>query len=119
VTDQLSIKGLRLRTRVGVTEEERASPQGVVVDVIVSTNLAPPGVSDDLTDTIDYASLISTIAEAVEKKEARLLETLAQRIVVEVEKIKEATGCTVEVSKEMVPVPEKVDQVSVRIERQF
>lgn len=119
MTDLVSVKGLRLSARVGVTEEERAAPQGVVVDLVVSANLVPAGFSDDLTDTIDYASLISSIAAVVEKEEARLLETLAQRIVNEVEKIKEATGCTVEVSKEIVPVPEKVDQVSVRIERQF
>jgi FolB domain-containing protein len=119
MTDHVLVKGLRLRTRVGVTEEERSSPQGVVVDLAVSTNLAPAGTSDDLADTIDYAALIASIAEVVEEGEAKLLETLAQRIAAKVEEIKDATGVTVEVSKEISPVEEKVDQVSVRIERQF
>jgi dihydroneopterin aldolase/2-amino-4-hydroxy-6-hydroxymethyldihydropteridine diphosphokinase len=119
MTDQVLIRGLHLRARVGVTDEERSSPQGVVVDVALSTNLAPAGASDDLADTVDYASLITSIAAVVEQGEARLLETLAHRIVEKVEEIKEATGVTVEVSKEIVPVEEKVDRVSVRIERHF
>ena len=119
MTDQLAIRGLHLSARVGVTEEERSAPQGVVVDVIVSTNLAPAGMSDDLGDTIDYARLISDVAETVQGGEAQLLETLAHRIAAKVEKMKDATGVTVEVSKEIVPVEEKVDQVSVRIERHF
>jgi FolB domain-containing protein len=119
VTDHLVIRGLRLETRVGVTEEERSRPQGVIVDLTLSTNLAPAGLSDDLDDTIDYAALISSVAEVVEQGETNLLETIAHRIALKVEEIKEATGVTVEVSKEIVPVEEKVDQVSVRIERQF
>jgi dihydroneopterin aldolase/2-amino-4-hydroxy-6-hydroxymethyldihydropteridine diphosphokinase len=108
-----------LRAHVGVTEEERSSAQVIVVDVGVATNLAPAGASDDLGDTIDYAALISSIAEVVQSQEARLLETVAQRIAAKVEEIKEATGVTVEVSKEIVPVVENVDRVSVLIERQF
>lgn len=119
MTDTLVINGLHLATRVGVTPEERATPQRVVVDVVVSTNLAAAGRSDDLRETIDYAALIASVADAVESEEANLLETLAHRIVARVEEIKEATGVTVEVWKEIVPVEEEVDRVSVRIERQF
>ena len=119
MTDQLAIRGLRLSGRVGVTDEERSIPQGIVVDVTVSTNLAPAGMSDELADTIDYARLISDVAEIVQQGEVKLLETLAQRIAAKVEEIKDATGVTVEISKEIVPVEENVDQVSVRIERHF
>jgi FolB domain-containing protein len=119
MTDRLVISGLHLKARVGVTEEERSSPQGIVVDVTVTTNLAPAGMSDDLEDTIDYARLITDVAEVVEQGEAKLLEALAHRIAARVEEIKDATGVTVEVRKEIVPIEENVDQVSVRIERQF
>jgi FolB domain-containing protein len=113
------VRGLHLRAHVGVAEEERATAQGIVVDVTVTTDLARAGASDDLADTIDYAGLLSGIAKVVEEREANLLEALAERIVRKVEETKTATGVTVEVSKEIVPVEENVDQVSVRIERQF
>ena len=119
MTDQLVVRGLRLSARVGATDEERSRPQGVVVDLVVATNLAPAGLSDQLGDTIDYAALVSSVARVIEDGEAHLLETLAQRVVEKIEEIKEATGVTVEVWKENVPVEENVDQVSVRIERQF
>lgn len=119
MNDKLVISGLHLSTRVGVTPDERAAPQRVVVDVVVATNLAAAAHSDDLAETIDYAALITSIADAVESEEANLLETLAHRIVARVEEIKAATGVSVEVWKEIVPVEEEVDRVSVRIERQF
>jgi FolB domain-containing protein len=119
MTDQLVVKGLRLVARVGVTDEERATPQGVVVDLVVRTNLAAAGGSDDLAETIDYSTLISSVAEVVQGQEANLLETLAHRVAAKVEEIEEATGVTVEVSKEIVPIEENVERVGVRIERQF
>ena len=119
MNDHIVVKGLRLKAHVGVTETERAEPQGVIVDVVVATDLSAAGTTDDLEDTIDYAALISSIATAVQSGEAKLLETLAHRIIEKVSEIKAATGVTVEVSKEIVPVEENVEGVIVRIERQF
>jgi dihydroneopterin aldolase/2-amino-4-hydroxy-6-hydroxymethyldihydropteridine diphosphokinase len=119
MTDHVVVKGLRVPVRVGVTPEERARPQVVVVDLDVTTDLSAAGSSDDLEDTIDYAALVSSVDTLLREDEANLLEALAQRIVEEVAEIKEATGVTVEVSKEIVPITEKVDGVTVRIERQF
>jgi dihydroneopterin aldolase len=119
MTDHVVIRGLRVPARVGVTTEERSRDQVVVVNVDVSTDLSAAGTSDELHDTIDYAALISSVARLIRSTEAKLLEVLAQKVVDEISHIKEATGVTVEISKELVPVPEKVDEVIVRIERQF
>ena len=119
MTDHVVIKGLRLMTRVGVTEAERSQPQGVVVDVDVETDLAPAGASDELADTVDYAALIASIAGVVRTGEAKLLESFAHRIAERVSEIKAATAVTVEISKEIVPIEENVEEVTVRIERQF
>lgn len=117
--DHVIVKGLRCEARVGVTDEERSAPQVIVVSLDVSTDLSAAGSSDDLEDTIDYAGLISSVDAVVREGEVKLLETIAQRIVEEISEIKEAIGVTVEVSKEIVPVVEKVDGVTIRIERQF
>ena len=119
MNDHLIVRGLRTEARVGVTDAERSKPQGILVSLDVTTDLSAAGVSDDLGDTIDYAALISSVDALVRAREANLLETIAQRIVEKISDIREATGVTVEVSKEIVPVAEKVDAVTVRIERQF
>lgn len=119
MNDHLLIRGLRVETRVGVTEQERAQPQGVVVNLDVATDLSLAGSTDNLKDTVDYAALISAIAALVRDGEVQLLETVADRIANKVSEISHVTGVTVEVSKEIVPVEENVDQVIVRIERQF
>lgn len=119
MTDHLVINGLRVPAHIGVTAEERSQEQTLVVDVDIATDLAPASASDDLSDTIDYAALIASIDALVRSSEVELLETLAQRIADEIAHIQAATGVTVEISKEIVPVTEKVDQVSIRIVRQF
>jgi 7,8-dihydroneopterin aldolase/epimerase/oxygenase len=119
VTDHLVIRGLRVPARIGVTPEERSQPQDLVLNLDISTDLAPAGSSDELDDTIDYDSLITAIADLVRSREVRLLETMADLIVGRVSEVKGANGVTVEVSKEKVPVREEVSEVSVRIERQL
>ncbi|HEY7875826.1 MAG TPA: dihydroneopterin aldolase [Actinomycetota bacterium] len=119
MTDHLVIRGLHVPARIGVTAEERAQEQTLVVNLDVTTDLAPAGASDDLEDTIDYAALISSIDVLVRSSEVELLETLAQKIADEIAHIKEATGVTVEIAKEIVPVTEKVEEVTIKIVRQF
>lgn len=119
MSDSISIRGLRVPARIGVTEEERASPQTLVLNVDVSTDLARAGESDELSDTIDYDSLVGDIARIVQANEVRLLERMAHLVVGRVSEVKGANGVTVEVYKENVPVQEDVAAVSVRIEREL
>jgi dihydroneopterin aldolase len=119
VTDRISITGLRVPARIGVTDEERADPQTLVVNLDVETDLAPAGRSDDLADTIDYDALVGDIAAIVRNTEVKLMETMADLLVRRVSEVKGAKGVTVEVFKERVPVQDDVRQVSVRIERKL
>lgn len=119
MTDRISISGLRVPARIGVTEAERAEPQVLVVNVELSTDLGPAGESDDLADTIDYDSLVTGIAQLVRETEVRLLERMANLIVGRVSLVSGVNGVTVEVYKEKVPVQEDVAAVAVRIERKL
>ena len=100
-----------------MTEEERARPQTVVIDVDVTTDLEKAGRSDDLSTTVDYGSLVDRIAAAVRSIEARLLEHLAEEIASLVGAYEGVRGVAVEVGKASPPVAEEVTRVSVRIER--
>lgn len=117
MSDRLLISGLRVETRVGWTDEERAQPQFVLVDLDVETDVSRSARSDDLADTLDYATLISKVAGYVGAQETRLLERLAGEVAEMVSAMSGVKSVTVEIAKEVVPVEEEVGRVAVRVER--
>ena len=51
MSDRIHIKGLRLVTRVGVPDEERALPQSVAVNVAITLDKSYKGLHDRIEDT--------------------------------------------------------------------
>lgn len=119
MSDRIVLRDLRVSTRVGVGDEERSHPQGVLIDVTIEVDLSAAGASDDLTDTIDYAAVIDRVARLVEGAETRLLEHLAQRVADEMSGVEGAERVTVKIAKESPPVPEDIGEVAVEIEREL
>ena len=78
--DQIHIRQLKLRAVIGVYPSERKAPQVVIVDLALHTDLRVAGRSDQLTDTLDYAALVTRIRKAVTKSRFQLLEALAEYI---------------------------------------
>ncbi|MFN2588332.1 MAG: dihydroneopterin aldolase [Actinomycetota bacterium] len=117
MSDHLLIAGLRVETRVGWSDEERAEPQAVLIDLDVETELGPPAASDDLADTVDYAATIAEVAEHVAAQETRLLERLAGDVAELVSAKKGVKSVTVEIAKEVVPISQEVERVAVRVTR--
>jgi FolB domain-containing protein len=115
--DEIVIRRLRVKSHLGVSDEERARPQFVVLDVRVTADLRPAGRSDELADTIDYGRLTEEIAGLVRSSKTRLLEAMAERVAQMVLDLPGATRVSVELSKEAPPIGEEVDSVGVRIER--
>ncbi len=75
------VEGIALRGRCGVTDEERAVGQTLVVDVRLVPRATGAASSDDLADTVDYARVVELVREVVEGTEFRLLERLAGELV--------------------------------------
>ena len=117
MSDHILISGLRVETKVGWTDEERAAPQAVLVDIDVEIDATVSSASDDLADTIDYAAVISDVARHVSARETRLLERLAAEVAEMVSAVNGVKSVSVEIGKEVVPVPEEVGRVAVRVER--
>ena len=117
MTDRIRIQGLEVETKIGVPDEERATPQAISIDIEISADLAAAGKSDDITDTIDYGRVAEDVAELVRSSEVHLLEYLAEQIAASVGTFPGVTGVTVEVSKRKPPIDEDVGPISVRIER--
>ncbi len=68
------------RSRIGVTSEERAEPQELLVDIDVTLTAGARGTHDDLDETVDYAELAAIAQAVAARDEVRLVETLAERI---------------------------------------
>ncbi len=80
MTDVLRIHGIETFGHHGVFEFERAEGQRFVIDLALGFDTAPAAVSDDLSDTVDYGSLVADVKASVEKDAVDLIEKLAQRI---------------------------------------
>jgi dihydroneopterin aldolase len=117
MSDHIVVSGLRVETKVGWTAEERATPQVVLIDLDLETDFGASASSDDLGDTIDYAAVISEVAGYVAGTETRLLERLATEIAEMVSTKNGVKRVSVEVAKEVVPVPEEVATVTIRTTR--
>ena len=115
--DSINIRGLRVDTHIGVSREERSQPQAVLIDIDLQADLSQAGDTDQLEDTIDYATMVSSVAQLVSSESVRLLEHLAEKIARVLLETKGVKTVTVEIAKESPPVGENVDRIAVRIER--
>jgi len=80
VTDRLIVSGLALFTHCGVTPEERAVGQRIVVDVEMTVELGEAARRGGLEATVDYADLCRQVIEVGEKARHTLLESLAMDV---------------------------------------
>ena len=78
--DRLRIHELRVRSRVGVTTQERRLPQEVLVSVTLHADLAKSCRSDRLEDTVDYKAVKKAILAECESRSFKLIECMAGTI---------------------------------------
>ena len=78
--DNIIIKGIRFHGSHGVPKEERKIGGHYEIDAILQVSLAKAGKSDDLENTIDYASVVDQIVEIGTQQEFHLVEAMAETI---------------------------------------
>ena len=78
--DRVLLEGMVFFGRHGVLTAERELGQRFVVDVEMRLNLRRAGVSDDLTETVDYREVHRRVREVVEGEPFDLIEAVAERI---------------------------------------
>jgi len=118
MADLIRITGIKGFGYHGVFEAERTNGQDFYVDVELEVDLTRASVSDDVTDTINYAEVTDLVVEEITTNPASLIEKLARRIA---ERIKvnfaQAARVTVTVHKPQAPVSAEVKDISVTISR--
>ena len=78
--DRIILKGMRFYGYHGVNPEEKALGQSYVVDLAADVDLARPGASDRLEDTVSYTLMYRIAKSVIEGDSRNLLEALAQEI---------------------------------------
>jgi FolB domain-containing protein len=116
-TDLVEVRGLRLRARIGVTQEERAQEQGVVISVAARLDTRRASALDDITETLDYEEAVRQISKIVSGESYALAETLADRIARTLLSNPSVDDVWVRISKPEVTLAEEVDEVAVEISR--
>jgi dihydroneopterin aldolase len=110
---QAKVEGLVVHAYCGVTDEERALPQALRVEL---DYLCEAETGDELAGTVNYEAIIENVAGVLEKEEFGLLETGARRVGEHVlsgfPAVREVTAL---VTKLRVPVSRTVSGVSVEV----
>lgn len=103
--DSILLKNIRVRTHIGVPDDERTSSQDVLVTIELLHPLQRIGTSDDIQNGIDYAKVteeVMTLAKTERKTIERFAEDVAKVIL---EKFKPEGGVKVTVTKKpMLPL---------------
>jgi dihydroneopterin aldolase len=117
VSDRIIVEGMTFQGTHGIHEHEQRTPQPFEVDVELALNLQPAGLSDDLTQTADYARVFDTCRQIVESTRFNLVEALAEAIAHELLAGFPADEVTIRVRKPAVDLGGPFRAVGVEIRR--
>ncbi len=112
--DQIIIQELEVAYRVGVSEDERATPQRLMLNLELQTDFSSAGTSDRLEHTIDYFQVTRRLLAFGEGRSWRLLEKLAEDVANLILTEFQADSVMVEVRKFII---HEARYVAVRIHR--
>src|ERR1700761_4285545 len=113
MADRIELRGLTVRGRHGVFDQERAAGQDFVVDITVWIDLAGAAASDELSDTYDYGALAQRAAGIVAGPPRNLIETVAGEIAEDVMNDERVHAVEVAVHKPQAPIAQNFADVAV------
>jgi dihydroneopterin aldolase len=116
-SDRIILHNMRFRGYHGTLAAERELGQRFEVDVELQLDLSRAMASDALEDTADYSHAYAVVQEEVEKRQYRLLETLAGSIARRLLAELPIMAVVVRVRKPQVPLPGVLAYSAVEIER--
>ncbi len=115
MSDRIELRGLRCSVVVGVLAEERDRAQPIEIDLDLVRPFEAAAISFDLSETTNYADVLTLAERVATEGRFLLLETLVYRVAREVLALDDAIeSVTVAARKTRPPVPEDVATVGVR-----
>ncbi|WP_114193126.1 dihydroneopterin triphosphate 2'-epimerase [Edaphovirga cremea] len=76
----IRIKNLRLRTYIGIKEEEINNKQDIVINVVIHYPAEKARDSENIADALNYRTITKEIIQLVEQNRFALLEKLTQDV---------------------------------------
>ena len=117
MADVIALRGHRVLAYCGALPEEQERRQPFEIDLDIEADLSTAGISDVLSDTIDYGAIAAAVDDAIVGGRFVLIERVAQVVADVVLAHPQATAVTVEVRKVRPPVPQDLATSGVRIRR--
>jgi dihydroneopterin aldolase len=115
--DKIVIKGLRVFAYHGVNPEEKENGQTFELDITLHTDLSRAGMTDDLNDTINYASVAKLASAVMLQEKNDLIERAAARVADAILENYPTEAVTVLLKKPETPMKADFDFVGVEITR--
>lgn len=115
--DRIVVRGLRAHARHGVLAAERSAGQPFGLDLDLEVDARAAAASDELGDTVDYATVAAGAVAVLAGEPVALLETLADRIAGAVLSHPGVRAVTVTVHKPQAPLGLAFDDVAVVLRR--
>jgi FolB domain-containing protein len=75
----INISDLEVVTIIGMLEEEKITPQRLIVNLQIKFDASDAAKSDNIDDTIDYFELTKIVKDFIENSRFELLEKLADQ----------------------------------------
>ena len=113
--DTVYVHGLVVEAHIGVTAEERAVPQPLLLDLEVACDTSAAATSDAIDQAVDYHALAQAVEAHVAQSRVQLLETLAESVAALIRAQFDVPWVFVKVGKPR--ILDSADEVGVAIER--
>ncbi|PYV19737.1 MAG: dihydroneopterin aldolase [Acidobacteria bacterium] len=78
--ERITLSGIKLRPRIGVSPGERRLPQPCEADVTLWGDFQAAARADALDQTVDYSAVLARVESTANSREYNLIETLARAI---------------------------------------
>ena len=116
--DRLTLAGVRLQPRIGVTPGERRFPQACTADVTIWGDFEAAAATDELADACDYGRILDMVLEVAHGREYNLLESLAYRTARSILQAFPVARVAVKMRKQPAGMLDTIDHVEVEVEQE-
>lgn len=116
--DKIIINEAHLLCNIGVSKEERKKKQEIIIDAELFLDIKKASQTDDIKNAANYSEVYEFLKDAAQKKEYKLIETLAEEIAESILNKFPIEKITVRVKKPAALANRNVKSVAVEITRE-
>ncbi|WKY43802.1 2-amino-4-hydroxy-6-hydroxymethyldihydropteridine diphosphokinase [Eubacteriaceae bacterium ES2] len=116
--DYLTIKDLEVFAFHGVFPEEKKLGQKFLISIVLSLDMRPAAISNDLTKSVHYGQLSHELEEEFKKESYDLIETAGEKLAIYVlEHYDMVKSVSITIKKPWAPILRSMDTVSIELNR--